>query len=60
MVRMVCVFLHSLIKDEIVDVDSVFVEVEAFCFDFSGIKEAAALFAFLRAHKGKTEKNKPK
>lgn len=49
LVRLVCVFIQSLIRNKIIISPEIMVEISTFCVEFNKIKEALALYKLIKS-----------
>jgi len=51
MVRIVCVFLQSLIKGKQINVKEMYLDIQSFCLEFNTIKESNGLLKMIQVEK---------
>lgn len=49
MIRLVCVFLQSIIKNKLINLNDVHVDIQSFCIEFSLVKEANAILKTIKS-----------
>jgi hypothetical protein len=49
MVRLICVFISSIIRAKYINLNEVYMEIHSFCIDFSTIKEANGVLKLIQS-----------
>lgn len=56
-VRLVSVFVQSLIRNKVIDIKDLFLDIQGFCINFRHIKDAGELFQLVKTFEFRTNEN---